>query len=118
MNSAPTIDLLPIFDGLDVSITVTDLEGKLIYMNDSSAEVNAAAGGKALIGQQVRDCHNARSIAIIERLLAGENNAYTIDKKGRRKLIYQTAWRVDGQVQGLVEFSIVIPSEMPHYSRG
>ncbi len=115
MNQTP--NLLSCFEELDVAITITNLEGKLIYMNQRAAEVNAQAGGKDLVGQQVRNCHSERSRAIIESLFAGATNAYTIDKQGLRKLIYQTPWRVDGQIQGLIEFSIVIPQEMPHYVR-
>lgn len=107
-----------ILEELNVSITITDLEGKILYLNEASARVNAQAGGKKLVGQQVRECHTARSRAIIERLFAGETNAYTITKRGDRKLIYQTPWRVDGQVRGLVEFSIVLPPALPHYDRG
>ena len=33
-------------------------------------------------------------------------------------MIYQTAWKEDGIVAGLVEISMVIPSDMPHYIRG
>ena len=56
---------------------------------------------------------------IIRGLLdSGGSNAYTIEKKGVRKIIYQTAWKVDGKVAGLVEISMVIPSDMPHYVRG
>ena len=32
-------------------------------------------------------------------------------------MIYQTAWRQQGKVAGLVEISMVIPAEMPHYVR-
>ena len=48
----------------------------------------------------------------------GENNSYTIQKGALRKLIYQTPWYADGVVAGLVEFSLEIPEEMPHYIRG
>ena len=48
----------------------------------------------------------------------GGVNCYTIQKEGQRKMIYQTAWRDDdGAVAGLVEISMVIPEEMPHYIR-
>ena len=66
---------------------------------------------------QVRQCHNDRSIAIIEQLFKGEKNVYTITKKGQEKLIYQAPWTVDGVVKGLVELSMVIPKSMPHYDR-
>jgi hypothetical protein len=32
-------------------------------------------------------------------------------------MIYQTAWKEDGKVAGLVEISMVIPDDMPHYVR-
>ena len=45
-------------------------------------------------------------------------NCYTISKNGLRKMIYQTVWKKGGQVAGLVEISIVLPEDMPHYDRG
>jgi predicted RNA methylase len=47
----------------------------------------------------------------------GNSNVYTITKKGVRKLIYQTPYFEDGKVAGLVEFSFVIPEDMPHHNR-
>jgi len=44
-------------------------------------------------------------------------NAYTIEKRGVRKLIYQAPWFRDGIVQGLVELSLEIPDAMPHFIR-
>lgn len=112
------IDLNTIFEEFAVAITVTDLDGRIVYMNSRSAEVNAKGGGKELIGKQVRECHNDRSKAIIEQLFQGAINVYTIEKKGVRKLIYQAPWKVDGDVKGLVELSIILPEgEMPHYIR-
>ena len=76
------------------AITVCDLDGVVTYQN-------------------------ARSREIINRLIAnGENNTYTIQKGPLRKLIYQTPWYESGDVAGLVEFSLEIPEEMPHYVRG
>jgi hypothetical protein len=34
-----------------------------------------------------------------------------------KKLIYQTPWMKDGAFAGLVEISLEIPFEMPHYLR-
>lgn len=99
---------------LDCAITVCDTAGIVVYQNDHSCKVNGDVRGKSLI-----PCHNERSRAIIDRLLSeGGSNSYTIEKKGVRKLIHQTPWRVDGKVCGLVEFSIALPAEMPHYVRG
>ncbi|MDE5762268.1 MAG: diguanylate cyclase, partial [Bacteroidales bacterium] len=45
------------------------------------------------------------------------NNAYTIEKNGIRKLIFQTPWYEDGRFGGFIELSMEIPAEMPHYVR-
>ena len=97
------------------AITACDTEGVVILMNKQSIHVNGDMRGKNML-----PCHNERSRGIIDRLIKeGGTNAYTIDKKGVRKMIYQTAWRhEDGTVGGLLEISMPIPAEMPHYIRG
>lgn len=101
------------------SVTVSDRNHRIIYMNDKSAATYAADGGRALIGQELMACHNERSKAMIQALLeSGGQNVYTIDKAGQKKLIYQSAWRdEEGQVAGLVELSLVLPPDMPHFVR-
>lgn len=103
---------------LNCAITVCDDEGRITYMNQTSREVNSDGSDK-LVGRSLMPCHNERSQGIIRRLLAeGGFNAYTIQKGEVKKLIYQTAWRRDdGSVGGIVEFSMPIPEEMPHYIR-
>lgn len=102
---------------MNCAVTVCDAEGVILYMNDKAKETFASHGD--LVGKNLMGCHNERSKAIIRSLLeTGGSNAYTIEKNGLRKMIYQTAWKVDGAVTGLVEISMVIPSEMPHYVRG
>lgn len=100
------------------AITVCDANCRIIFMNRRSRDTFARHGN--LIGHTLLDYHNERAIAIIRRLLAtGGCNCYTISKQGLRKMIYQTAWRTDdGAIGGLVELSMVIPDEMPHYDRG
>ena len=96
------------------AITVCDLDGVVTYQNSRSREVNGDMRGRSMM-----PCHSARSREIINRLIAnGENNSYTIQKGTLRKLIYQTPWYESGEVAGLVEFSLEIPDEMPHYIRG
>ena len=86
-------------------------------MNDKAKETFASHGD--LVGKNLMGCHSERSKEIIRHLLeTGGSNAYTIEKNGQRKMIYQTAWKQDGKVAGLVEISMVIPSDMPHYIRG
>ncbi|MBE6240657.1 MAG: PAS sensor protein [Bacteroidales bacterium] len=101
---------------MNCAVTVCDKDGIILYMNDKAKETFAKHGD--LIGKSLIPCHNDRSRAIIADLLAtGGSNAYTIQKNGQKKMIYQSAWRENGEVAGLVEISMVIPEEMPHYVR-
>lgn len=98
------------------AVTVCDTEGTILYMNEKARTTYAKHGD--LIGRNLFGCHSERSCGIIRELLAtGGTNAYTIEKQGKRKMIYQTAWKEHGEVRGLVEISMEIPPEMPHYIR-
>jgi hypothetical protein len=48
----------------------------------------------------------------------GETNVYTIEKNGVMKLIYQAPWYRDGARMGIVELSLEIPFDLPHFLRG
>lgn len=105
-------------DGVNVAITVCDLEGKVIEMNEKSAATFAKRGGKSLLGQNLLDCHPEPSGTKLRKMLAEPfSNAYTIEKNGIKKLIYQTPWLKDGKPAGLVELSFEIPFELPHFVR-
>jgi transcriptional regulator with PAS, ATPase and Fis domain len=104
---------------MNCAVTVADADCNIIYMNERSRQTFSNRGGADLIGHNLMDYHNDRSKEIIRRLLAeGGTNAYTIEKEGLKKMIFQTAWFDDeGHVAGLVELSMVIPADMPHYVR-
>lgn len=106
--------------GMNCAITVCDKDCRIIYMNEKSRLTFANRGGAALIGHDLTGYHNERSQSIIRHMLAtGESNCYTISKQGQHKMIYQTPWRDEnGSVGGLVEISMVIPENLPHYDRG
>jgi transcriptional regulator with PAS, ATPase and Fis domain len=112
----PMPDWVRAFPG---AVTVSDLEHRIIYLNDKAIDTWKGKGGKALLGTDLMTCHTERSRGIIDRLRSeGGTNVYTIEKQGQKKLIYQTAWMDDsGQVAGLVELSLLIPMDMPHYVR-
>ncbi|HJH76073.1 MULTISPECIES: PAS domain-containing protein [Prevotellaceae] len=98
------------------AVTVCDTEGKILYMNEKSRATFASHGD--LIGHNMFECHSPQSQAKIRELMATDGtNSYTIQKNGVKKMIYQTTWKRDGKVAGLVEISMVIPEEMPHYVR-
>ncbi len=106
------------FDSVSAAMTVCDLEGIIIAMNEKASISFAKDGGKDLIGKSLLDCHNPHSQKMIKEMMTtGNVNAYTIEKKGIKKLIYQAPWYKDGTIAGLVEISMEIPAEMPHFVR-
>ncbi|MCR5423924.1 MAG: PAS domain-containing protein [Bacteroidales bacterium] len=104
------------FEELPMAITVSDKDGNILDMNARSAQVNSH--GVKIIGNNLYDCHPPRAAAILRDLYENEKtNAYTIEKNGVKKLIYQVPWYDGGEFGGLIEFSMEIPFDMPHYVR-
>lgn len=100
------------------AVTVCDSTGVITEMNDRSAKAFEGDGGRALVGTNLLACHPEPSRSLVADLLANPRvNAYTIEKRGVRKLIYQAPWYRDGACQGLVELSLEIPESMPHFVR-
>lgn len=100
------------------SITVCDAEGKILDMNDKAVETFIPKGNPSIIGNNVMDCHPEHARKKIENLMKDKNiNAYTIEKNGVKKLVYQAPWYKDGEFMGLVELSLVLPDNIPHYVR-
>lgn len=100
-----------------VAITICDKDGKILDMNTTSANVNSH--GQKIIGNNLFNCHPPHAAAILKDLLENEKlNAYTIEKNGIKKIIYQVPWYENGKFGGLIELSMPIPFDMPHYVRG
>ena len=101
------------------AVTVCDAAGIILEMNDRAAATFADDGGRALVGTNVLDCHPEKARAQLAAMLAsGQRNVYTIEKKGVKKLIYQSPWYRGGEYAGFVELSFEIPFELPHFVRG
>ena len=108
--------MIEYFNQIDCAVTICDFEGVVIYCNEKSKQTFAKYGD--LIGKNLKDCHSPTSWEkIIDLLRKGESNTYTIEKTGQRKLIHQMPWCKNGEVQGLIELSIILPEDMPHYVR-
>jgi hypothetical protein len=100
------------------SVTVCDLDGIVLEMNDRAADSYNKYGGKALIGKSLVDCHPEPARGRLLKLLeSGGRNVYTIEKNGVRKLVYQAPWNRDGVRRGMVELVLEIPLELPHFVR-
>jgi len=105
-------------DELDAGVTVIDAQGVILYMNSKAAKIFERFGGASLVGKNALECHPELARTKLAGLLKEPRaNAYTIEKNGVKKLIYQTPWRKDGKFGGLVELSLELPAEMPHHVR-
>lgn len=100
------------------AITVCDAAGTILEMNERALAAFASDGGAALIGTNVLACHPEPARAKLAGMLAsGQRNAYTIEKQGVRKMVYQSPWYEHGRYAGFVELSLEIPAELPHFAR-
>jgi PAS domain S-box-containing protein len=100
------------------AITICDLQGIIMDMNEKAVVAFRTYGGKELIGKSLLDCHpEPARIKLLHLLQSGERNVYTIEKNGIHKLIYQAPWYRNGQRCGMVELALEIPSEIPHFLR-
>lgn len=103
---------------LPFAITVCDKEGIITYMNDAASKVFQKSGGSDLVGKNLLECHPEPAKSKLKEMLkTGSTNAYTIEKNGMKKMIYQSPCYEDGQFNGLIEISFQIPQELPHFVR-
>jgi len=112
MQDHPWADFVPF------AITLSDNEGKILDMNEKSMQTFAKDGGNMLIGKSLFDCHSPKDNRKIINLIENEKtNAYTIEREGKKKFIFQCPWYQDGKTAGLVEIIIPIPETLPHFNR-
>jgi len=103
---------------IPLAVTVCDVQGKILYMNEKSKKAFSKDGGENLIGTNLFDCHNPSSQSKIQDLLdTRSSNVYTIQKNGKKKMIIQAPWYENKEIQGLVEFSVELPNIVPHFVR-
>ncbi len=104
--------------GFPGAITVTDQAGTILELNDAAAEAFHKDGGQKLVGTDVLDCHPDPARTKLQEIMANRTtHVYTIEKQGKKKLIYQSPWYRDGEFAGFVELSLEIPREIPHHIR-
>ena len=87
-------------DEIECAVTICDTDCRILYMNQRSRQTFARHGD--IIGHDLMQYHPPRAQELIRHMLATGD----------------TPWRRDGKIAGLVEFSIVLPADMPHYDRG
>ena len=135
------------FEGLtNIAITVCDADGNILDMNQHSADVNshgqkiigynlmnchpepAKTKLKGLLEHQQLNAYTIEKTIISDErgVMSDEQQSASADSSlithhsslKVKKLIYQTPWyKEDGTFGGLIEYSIEIPFEMPHFVR-
>lgn len=101
------------------SVLVCDPDGIILEMNARSVASYAEDGGLGLIGKNLFNCHSEASQTTLKSMMeARTTNVYTISKKGKKKLIYQSPWYEEGEYRGFIEISVEIPEDMAHFNRG
>ncbi len=106
------------FETLPCAITVCDRSYKILYMNDMAAEATADDGGRALVGKSLMDCHPPKAqMELREVMASGRPDVYTVEKRGVRKMVYHGHWKRRGRLGGLVEFTFILPKDIPHHVR-
>lgn len=117
-NERNLLELAHWADEVDYAVTIANKDCEIIYMNRRSRET-FCPNGEDLIGRNLMDCHPEHARATIRRLLKeGGSNVYSITKRGINKLIFQSAWKLNGKIAGLVETSMIIPKDLKHFDRG
>jgi len=100
------------------AVTVTDEHGFILELNERAEKAFADDGGRALLGTDVMDCHPEPAKTKLREIMEGRRrNVYTIEKGGVKKLIFQAPWTRGGRYRGMVELSLEIPFDMPHFVR-
>ena len=103
-----------------LAVTVCDEKGIITEMNGKAGKTFEKYGGLGLIGSDLAGCHPEPSKTKLKKMLADPAtppNAYTIEKNGVKKLIYQFSFQKDGKPAGMAELSLELPPDMPHFVR-
>ncbi len=103
----------------EAAITICDLKGIVVYMNEKSKRSFAKYDDSGdLTGSSLVECHPEPSrTKLLGMLKEPLTNVYTIEKSGIKKIIRQSPWFRDGEFSGVVEMSFEIPDVMAHHSR-
>ena len=119
MNNTEYLHELPnMVMELPFAVTVCDTEGIILYMNDQSISTFQKYGGASIIGTSLFLYHHGPAATKLRELLdTSTKNAYTIEKNGIKKIIYQSPWYKKGAFAGLIELSLEIPMEIAHFIR-
>jgi DUF438 domain-containing protein len=92
------------------AVVICDLSHTIVYMNPVATERYAKYGGAQLVGKSIFDCHNERSVKLINNVVdwfaksQSNNIVYTFHNEKENKDVYIVALRDDdGSLIGYYE---------------
>jgi hypothetical protein len=97
-------ELGSLFDGVCASLTISDQDFQIIYMNDRALAFYAEDGGATLIGQNLLDCHNAEQTAVIR-------NAYARYRAGDLTPTRYRAQAEDSAPETIVHIPLIVAGQ-------
>ena len=99
---------LKMLDQIPVGVTVIDPQGMILYYNEYSTQILDRK--PEYLGKDIRQCHKKpESIERIDRMLeeikGGRKEAfqYEIIRKGRRLIVNNTPFLIDGRLFGCIQ---------------
>ncbi len=92
------------------AVVLCDLEHKIVYMNPAACENYSKYGGASLLGRNLLDCHNSKSVEMIYKVLEWfkesklHNRIFTFYNEKENKDVYMVALRDEqGELIGYYE---------------
>ena len=100
---------------LDITVSICDASGYIIYMNDKAInDTFADHGGVELIGTSLLDCHPEPSKSKLKKMMEEEtSNTYFKGQGESRRLIHQTPIYHSNVYFGFMELIIPCPEVEP-----
>jgi len=107
-----TSQLKMVLDQIPVGVTVTDLDGRILYYNEYSAQIVDRKPG--YIGEDIRSCHKkAKSIEKIDRIFQEFKDGrrqdfyYESVRNGKTLGVTVLPYKADGQMIGFIHSFVI-----------
>jgi len=105
-------ELENILDKIPVGVTLTDLEGRILYYNEYSSQI--VDRKPEYIGKDIRVCHNQRESivkidSILRELKEGSSQEYYYESKRNGKTLEVTVlpYKVNDELIGFIQSFVV-----------